>query len=169
MAVVVSQNRIRRLKPRVMILLGPDKSPTPTPDPPPTSLRSVLRPESLRSSVPPPPGAFGVEPSAYYLHEHLGAASGAPPPGHRRGHARAPPVALSVGQSEQAAVRAFGRIISSRDLADALLSRFDLAEATVGFEPSCGPSASSWRGSPSGISPRLGRDPGWWSCGRSAI
>ncbi len=41
-----------------------------------------------------------------------------------------------VGQSEQAAVRAFGRIISSRDLADALLLRFDLAEASVGVEPS---------------------------------
>ncbi|MBK6654188.1 bifunctional diguanylate cyclase/phosphodiesterase [Zoogloea sp.] len=41
-----------------------------------------------------------------------------------------------IGQGEQAAVRAFGRIISAAELADALVSRFDLGEARSGVEPS---------------------------------
>ncbi len=41
-----------------------------------------------------------------------------------------------VGQGEQAAVRAFGRIIRAGELEEALLSRFDLGEAAVGVEPS---------------------------------
>lgn len=41
-----------------------------------------------------------------------------------------------VGQGEQAAVRAFGRIVAAKELADALLSRFDLGEAGAGVEPS---------------------------------
>ncbi len=41
-----------------------------------------------------------------------------------------------VGQGEQAAVRAFGRIIRAGELEEALLSRFDLGDAVVGVEPS---------------------------------
>ncbi len=41
-----------------------------------------------------------------------------------------------VGQGEQAAVRAFGRIIRAGELEDALLSRFDLGDAVAGVEPS---------------------------------
>jgi HD-GYP domain-containing protein (c-di-GMP phosphodiesterase class II) len=67
-AVVVSQNRIRRLKPRVMILLGPDKKPNAYPK----TLDLLYDPtcatgepyEIVRAL---PPGAFGVESSAFYL------------------------------------------------------------------------------------------------------
>lgn len=67
-AVVVSQNRIRRLKPRVMLLLGPDKKPNAYPK----TLDLLYDPscatgepyEILRAL---PPGAFGVDPSAFYL------------------------------------------------------------------------------------------------------
>jgi hypothetical protein len=67
-AVVVSQNRIRRLKPRVMILLGPDKKPNAYPQ-----TLDLLYDPSCATGEPYeitralPPGAFGVEPSAYYL------------------------------------------------------------------------------------------------------
>lgn len=67
-AVVVSQNRIRRLKPRVMILLGPDKKHSTYPQ----TLDLLYDPacatgepyEIVRAL---PPGAFGVDPSAFYL------------------------------------------------------------------------------------------------------
>lgn len=67
-AVVVSQNRIRRLKPRVMILLGPDKKPNAYPQ-----TLDLLYDPSCATGEPYeiaralPPGAFGVEPSAFYL------------------------------------------------------------------------------------------------------
>lgn len=67
-AVVVAQNRIRRLKPRVMILLGPDKQPNPYPhtldllyDLP----SATGEPYAIVRAL--PPGAFGVEPSEFYL------------------------------------------------------------------------------------------------------
>ncbi len=67
-AVVVAQNRIRRLKPRVMILLGPDKQPNPYPhtldllyDLP----SATGAPYAIVRAL--PPGAYGVEPSEFYL------------------------------------------------------------------------------------------------------
>ncbi|WP_374490054.1 HD-GYP domain-containing protein [Zoogloea sp.] len=67
-AVVVAQNRIRRLKPRVMILLGPDKKPNVYPqtldliyDPPNATGETYAIVKAL------PPGAYGVEPSEFYL------------------------------------------------------------------------------------------------------
>lgn len=67
-AVVVAQNRIRRLKPRVMILLGPDKKPNPYPhtldllyDLP----SATGEPYAIIRAL--PPGAYGVEPSEFYL------------------------------------------------------------------------------------------------------
>lgn len=67
-AVVVAQNRIRRLKPRVMILLGPDKKPNPYPH-----TLDLLYDQSSTNDEPYaivralPPGAYGVEPSEFYL------------------------------------------------------------------------------------------------------
>lgn len=66
--VVVAQNRIRRLKPRVMILLGPDKKPNAYPH-----TLDLLYDQGSATGVPCaivrslPPGAFGVEPSEFYL------------------------------------------------------------------------------------------------------
>ena len=67
-AVVIAQNRIRRLKPRVMMLLGPDKLPNSYPhtvdliyDPPNAAGQTYAILKAL------PPGAFGIEPSEYYL------------------------------------------------------------------------------------------------------
>lgn len=67
-AVVVAQNRIRRLKPRVMILLGPDKQPNPYPhtidllyDLPTANGETYAIVRALA------PGAYGVEPSEFYL------------------------------------------------------------------------------------------------------
>ncbi|MBT9498837.1 MAG: DUF3391 domain-containing protein [Zoogloea sp.] len=67
-AVVVAQNRIRRLKPRVMILLGPDKKPNAYPktldllyDPPSATGEPYVISRALQ------PGAFGVDPSEFYL------------------------------------------------------------------------------------------------------
>ncbi len=67
-AVVVAQNRIRRLKPRVMILLGPDKKPNAYPktldllyDPPCATGEPYVISRALQ------PGSFGVEPSEFYL------------------------------------------------------------------------------------------------------
>lgn len=67
-AVVVAQNRIRRLKPRVMILLGPDKKPNAYPktldllyDPPCATGEPYVISKALQ------PGSFGVEPSEFYL------------------------------------------------------------------------------------------------------
>ena len=65
---VVAQNRIRRLKPRVMILLGPDKKPNAYPktldllyDPPSATGEPYVISRALQ------PGAFGVDPSEFYL------------------------------------------------------------------------------------------------------
>ena len=67
-AVVVAQNRIRRLKPRVMILLGPDKKPNAYPktldllyDPPCATGEPYVISRALQ------PGSYGVEPSEFYL------------------------------------------------------------------------------------------------------
>ncbi len=66
--VVIAQNRIRRLKPRVMILLGPDKRPNAYPP----SLDLLYDPatatgEPYAISRALPPGSYGVEPSEFYL------------------------------------------------------------------------------------------------------
>jgi len=67
-AVVVAQNRIRRLKPRVMILLGPDKKPNSYPH-----TLDLLYDRASATGAPYaivralPPGAFGVDPSEFYL------------------------------------------------------------------------------------------------------
>lgn len=67
-AVVVAQNRIRRLKPRVMVLLGPDKKPNPYPH-----TLDLLYDQGATSDEPCailralPPGAYGIEPAEFYL------------------------------------------------------------------------------------------------------
>ena len=67
-AVVVAQNRIRRLKPRVMILLGPDKQPNAYPHTldllyeQPTA---TGQPYAIVRAL--PPGAHGVDASEFYL------------------------------------------------------------------------------------------------------
>ena len=67
-AVVIGQNRVRRLKPRVLVLLASDKSPNahpatldllfdpPSPDGSPYAIRHAL-----------PPGAYGIDPQEFYL------------------------------------------------------------------------------------------------------
>jgi HD-GYP domain-containing protein (c-di-GMP phosphodiesterase class II) len=67
-AVVIAQNHIRRLKPKVMIILGPDKKPMKYPstfdllfDPPsPTG-----EPHAIRQSL--PSDAYGIDPKEYFL------------------------------------------------------------------------------------------------------
>lgn len=67
-AVVVTQNRIRRLKPRVMLLLGPDKKPNSYPHTldllyeQPTA---TGQPYAIVRAL--PPGAYGVDASEFYL------------------------------------------------------------------------------------------------------
>ena len=67
-AVVVTQNRIRRLKPRVMIILGPDKQPNSYPHTldllyeQPTA---TGQPYAIVRAL--PPGAYGVDASEFYL------------------------------------------------------------------------------------------------------
>lgn len=67
-AVVVAQNRIRRLKPKVMILLGPDKKPNAYPQ---TVDLLYDRPGAVGEQYfivkALPPGAYGVVPSEFYL------------------------------------------------------------------------------------------------------
>lgn len=67
-AVVVAQNRIRRLKPKVMILLGPDKQPNAYPQ---TVDMLYDRPGAVGEQYfivrALPPGAYGVVPSEFYL------------------------------------------------------------------------------------------------------
>ncbi|WP_254050875.1 HD-GYP domain-containing protein [Zoogloea sp. LCSB751] len=67
-AVVVAQNRIRRLKPRVMILLGPDKKPNTYPQ---TVDLLYDRPGAVGEQYfivkALPPGAYGLVPSEFYL------------------------------------------------------------------------------------------------------
>ncbi|MBL0037999.1 MAG: hypothetical protein IPP36_04430 [Nitrosomonadales bacterium] len=65
-AVVISQSKVRRLKPRVLIISSPDKSPAPHP----TTLDLLCQPEItapihiLRGL---PTGAFGLNVQEYYL------------------------------------------------------------------------------------------------------
>ncbi len=66
--VVISQNRVRRLKPRVLVLLGPDK----TPNAHPATLDLLFDPVSpggspyaIRHAL--PPGAYGIDPQEFYL------------------------------------------------------------------------------------------------------
>lgn len=66
--VVIAQNRVRRLQPRVLVLLGPDK--TPNRYPPTLDLLYAPRtpsgaPYSITRSL--PPGAYGVDPAEFYL------------------------------------------------------------------------------------------------------
>lgn len=67
-AVVVQKNQVRRLKPKLMILLAPDKTPERRPrmldlmlDPPAPDGRPVQIVRSL------PSNAFGIDPEAFYL------------------------------------------------------------------------------------------------------
>lgn len=66
--VVVEQNRVRRLKPRIMLLLDYDKNPLPSPselnlkDDPHTADGEVYQ---VRCAL--PPGAYGIEPTEFYL------------------------------------------------------------------------------------------------------
>lgn len=66
-AVVISHNKVRRLKPRVLVISGPDKSPSPNP----ATLDLLYQPATdgepitiLRGL---PTGAYGLNPREYYL------------------------------------------------------------------------------------------------------
>jgi hypothetical protein len=66
-AVVVSHSKVRRLKPRVLIISGKDKTPLQTPATldllhPPASYET---PPSILSGL--PTGAYGLKPREYYL------------------------------------------------------------------------------------------------------
>lgn len=66
-AVVISHNKVRRLKPRVLIISGPDKSPSPNPATldllyPPATQETPL---SILRGL--PTGAYGLNPREYYL------------------------------------------------------------------------------------------------------
>jgi HD-GYP domain-containing protein (c-di-GMP phosphodiesterase class II) len=67
-AVVIAQNRVRRLKPKVMVLLGPDK----TPNRYPPTLDLLYDPPSPRGTPyrilrALPPNAYGIDPKEFYL------------------------------------------------------------------------------------------------------
>jgi HD-GYP domain-containing protein (c-di-GMP phosphodiesterase class II) len=67
-AVVIEQNRIRRLKPRVLVLLGPDKSRNPHPN----TLKLIYDPVALgnepyRIVTALPKGSYGLDPRDFYL------------------------------------------------------------------------------------------------------
>lgn len=67
-AVVIGQNRIRRLKPRVLVLLAPDKSPNKHPAPIDLLFDPVApdgSPYAIRRAL--PPGAHGIDPQEFYL------------------------------------------------------------------------------------------------------
>lgn len=67
-AVVFEQNRVRRLKPRVMVLLGPDKTRNPSP-----GILNLLSDPLVREGLPYrivrvlPSGSFGLDPKEFYL------------------------------------------------------------------------------------------------------
>jgi HD-GYP domain-containing protein (c-di-GMP phosphodiesterase class II) len=67
-AVVYEQNRVRRLKPRVLVLLGPDKTRNPSP-----GILNLLTDPLVREGMPYrivrvlPSGSFGLDPKDYYL------------------------------------------------------------------------------------------------------
>jgi putative nucleotidyltransferase with HDIG domain len=66
--VVVEQNRVRRLKPRIMLLLGPDKTRNPSP-----GILNLLTDPQVRDGMhyrivrDLPPGSFGLDPTEFYL------------------------------------------------------------------------------------------------------
>jgi hypothetical protein len=67
-AVVIGQNRIRRLKPRVLVLLAPDKSPNKHPAPIDLLFDPMSpdgSPYAIRRAL--PPGAHGIDPQEFYL------------------------------------------------------------------------------------------------------
>lgn len=67
-AVVYEQNRIRRLKPRVLVLLGPDKTRNPSP-----GILNLLNDPLVREGLPYrivrvlPAGSFGLDPKEFYF------------------------------------------------------------------------------------------------------
>lgn len=67
-AVVFEQNRVRRMKPRVMVLLGPDKTRNHSP-----GILNLLNDPQISDGVPYrivrvlPSGAFGLDPKEFYL------------------------------------------------------------------------------------------------------
>jgi HD-GYP domain-containing protein (c-di-GMP phosphodiesterase class II) len=67
-AIVVAHNRVRRLKPRVLLVTGPDKTPLSRPTP----LDLLYAPggpggRELAIARSLPPGAFGIDPREYYV------------------------------------------------------------------------------------------------------
>ena len=66
--VVYEQNRVRRLKPRVLLLLGPDKTRNPSP-----GVLNLLNDPLVRDGMPYrivrllPSGSFGLDPKEFYL------------------------------------------------------------------------------------------------------
>jgi putative nucleotidyltransferase with HDIG domain len=66
--VVIEQNRVRRLKPRIMLLLGPDKTRNTSP-----GVLNLLNDPLVREGMPYrilrdlPPGSFGLDPREFYL------------------------------------------------------------------------------------------------------
>ncbi|WP_230411858.1 HD-GYP domain-containing protein [Denitromonas iodatirespirans] len=67
-AVVIAQNQVRRLRPRVLVLLAPDHSPN---SHPPTLdlLYDPLAPDGTEYAISKalPPGAYGIDPKEFYL------------------------------------------------------------------------------------------------------
>lgn len=66
--VVISQNRVRRLQPRVLVLLGPDKTPNRYP-PTLDLLYAPTTPAGERYAIVRslPPDAYGIDPAEFYL------------------------------------------------------------------------------------------------------
>lgn len=66
--VVFEQNRVRRLKPRILVLLGPDKSRNPSP-----GILNLLNEPMVREGMPYrivrtlPSGSYGLDPAEFYL------------------------------------------------------------------------------------------------------
>jgi hypothetical protein len=67
-AVVISHNKVRRLKPRVLLLTNPDKTPSANPVMVDLLYEPKLggdKPAFIKRSL--PAGAFGLDPREYYL------------------------------------------------------------------------------------------------------